>query len=338
MASRRMFNIGIVSNDKFRTLPAGTQLLYFHLCLSADDEGFVENAISLIQILPVSFEDLKNLIDRGYVIFLEDYLYVIKDWKVHNRITNQKFTGTRHVTYLNKLRVTDNESYSLTLGKTLYDFEKEKGCLDKIIKSNNLEIEGIQEVNNSYTQNIQTVSQLSEVKSILGQSSEVKVISNDEIRSFLNSHNLTSLDSRYEIRITEFFKVNNKDESDLIQYLDYVFKYSMAYHPDATGGVEPKLFYANSLQQDVLNRFYINKSNKKSNNQTIQWPDICPICNQFHDSNGKHEICTLDLSKPNSVEDLEEAKKGLDKYQESISKMIHNLSANFKKNQSLGAS
>ena len=41
MAARRMFAFAITSSDAFLDMPLSAQALYFHLCLSADDDGFV---------------------------------------------------------------------------------------------------------------------------------------------------------------------------------------------------------------------------------------------------------------------------------------------------------
>jgi hypothetical protein len=41
MAQRRMFSSQIVSSDEFLEMPLTSQALYFHLGMSADDDGFV---------------------------------------------------------------------------------------------------------------------------------------------------------------------------------------------------------------------------------------------------------------------------------------------------------
>ena len=46
MAQRRMFSPNIVDSDAFLDMPASSQLLYFHLGMRADDDGFVANASS----------------------------------------------------------------------------------------------------------------------------------------------------------------------------------------------------------------------------------------------------------------------------------------------------
>jgi hypothetical protein len=41
MADRRMFSLPLVNSDMFLDMPKSAQLLYFHLSMRADDDGFV---------------------------------------------------------------------------------------------------------------------------------------------------------------------------------------------------------------------------------------------------------------------------------------------------------
>ena len=43
MANKRMFSKMITASDAFVDMPATSQLLYFHLNMEADDDGFVSN-------------------------------------------------------------------------------------------------------------------------------------------------------------------------------------------------------------------------------------------------------------------------------------------------------
>ena len=47
MAARRMFAISFVESDKFTEMPLSSQALYFHVCLQADDDGIVNNALRI---------------------------------------------------------------------------------------------------------------------------------------------------------------------------------------------------------------------------------------------------------------------------------------------------
>ena len=43
LADRRMFAKTIIDSDAFLDMPQSTQLLYFHLSMRADDDGFINN-------------------------------------------------------------------------------------------------------------------------------------------------------------------------------------------------------------------------------------------------------------------------------------------------------
>ena len=43
MAERRMFAMTIIDSDAFLDMPLSAQSLYFHLCMRADDDGFLNN-------------------------------------------------------------------------------------------------------------------------------------------------------------------------------------------------------------------------------------------------------------------------------------------------------
>ena len=63
MAERRMFAKSIVDSDAFLELPAKSQLLYFHLAMRADDEGFVNKAKTVSRTCGCNEEDLQRLHD-----------------------------------------------------------------------------------------------------------------------------------------------------------------------------------------------------------------------------------------------------------------------------------
>ncbi len=135
MARSRMINKALISKDCFLQLSCATQLLYFHLCLNADDDGFVDNAITLIRQLPVNIEDLKTLIEKGYVILLEDYLYVITHWRQHNRIDKSHYTGTAYIDYMKKIFLDENNVYSLNKGTNLYNLQLKRGYIQELLPS-----------------------------------------------------------------------------------------------------------------------------------------------------------------------------------------------------------
>ena len=49
MAERRMFAKKITESDAFLDMPSSTQMLYFHLSMNADDDGFVNNPKKILK-------------------------------------------------------------------------------------------------------------------------------------------------------------------------------------------------------------------------------------------------------------------------------------------------
>lgn len=82
MAARRMFSIEFVSSDKFISMPLSTQALYFHLCMNADDDGFLDCARRVQNFINANDDDMKLLITKGYVIPFNNGVYVITHWNI----------------------------------------------------------------------------------------------------------------------------------------------------------------------------------------------------------------------------------------------------------------
>lgn len=81
-----MFSNRIANSAKFLQMPEGSQLLYFHMVLRADDDGVVES-YPLIKLLGVAPDNFKVLQARGFIKELnEDQVVVIIDWLEHNSI------------------------------------------------------------------------------------------------------------------------------------------------------------------------------------------------------------------------------------------------------------
>ena len=68
MAIRRMFAKSITDSDDFLDLPLDVQLLYFHLGMQADDEGFLNSTKKIVRMLGVEPDALQILCDTGFLI------------------------------------------------------------------------------------------------------------------------------------------------------------------------------------------------------------------------------------------------------------------------------
>ena len=77
MAERRMFSKRITSSDAFTDMPLSTQALYFHLSMSADDDGLVNGPRRMVRGLGASTHDLSLLENKGFIIFSDSGARVI---------------------------------------------------------------------------------------------------------------------------------------------------------------------------------------------------------------------------------------------------------------------
>ena len=91
MAEKRMFAKTIIDSDLFLDMPVTAQLLYFHLCMRADDDGFINNPKRIMRDVRCSDDDMKMLIAKDYVIPFESGVIVIKHWRLHNCIQKDRY-------------------------------------------------------------------------------------------------------------------------------------------------------------------------------------------------------------------------------------------------------
>ena len=91
MAERRMMAKSIIKSDTFLDMPATTQNLYFHMLLDADDDGFINAPKSIMRMIGAKDDDMKVLSAKQFVIPFESGVVVIKDWKIHNYIQNDRY-------------------------------------------------------------------------------------------------------------------------------------------------------------------------------------------------------------------------------------------------------
>lgn len=112
MAERRMFAKSIIDSDAFLELPARCQLLYFHLGMRADDDGFVNKPKSILRMAGCSEEDLKKLLDEKYLIAFDSGIMVIRHWNLHNRIRKDSYKETIYKNEKSLLEEGENRVYS----------------------------------------------------------------------------------------------------------------------------------------------------------------------------------------------------------------------------------
>ena len=125
MALRRMFSKKIIDTDAFLDMPTSSQLLYFHLAMHADDDGFVSSPKKIGKTIGSSDDDFKVLIGKRFVLVFESGVLVIKHWKIHNYIQSDRYTATTYIKELNSLGINEFGAYTELNTKCIHDVSKE---------------------------------------------------------------------------------------------------------------------------------------------------------------------------------------------------------------------
>ena len=112
MAERRCFTKKIIESDAFLEMPVSTQCLYFHLNMSADDDGFVNNPKKITKMVGASEDDLKILIAKSFILVFESGVIVIKHWRMNNTLRNDRYHPTDYQEEYHMLGLKDNKSYT----------------------------------------------------------------------------------------------------------------------------------------------------------------------------------------------------------------------------------
>lgn len=122
MAQKRMFDKTITNDDNFLEMPISSQVLYFHLSMNADDDGFLNNWKSIMRMTGTKEDDLKVLISKQYIIPFESGVIVIKHWRINNFLRKDRHIDTKYQNELSQLEIKDNQEYSwLTNGQPRID-------------------------------------------------------------------------------------------------------------------------------------------------------------------------------------------------------------------------
>jgi hypothetical protein len=113
MAQRRMFAQTIIDSDAFLDMPTTSQLLYFHLAMRADDDGFINKPKGIMRIVGAKDDDLKVLITKKFIIPFESGVVVIKHWRIHNYIQKDRYLETKYKDEKSQLDLDENNAYRL---------------------------------------------------------------------------------------------------------------------------------------------------------------------------------------------------------------------------------
>ena len=123
MAERRMFAKTIVTSDAFLDMPLSARCLYFTLGMFADDDGFVNNPKSIMRQVGACTDDLNLLLLKRFILSFESGVIVIKHWRIHNYIRNDRYKETKYVEEKSTLMLDEKGAYTEwdTVGIPLVD-------------------------------------------------------------------------------------------------------------------------------------------------------------------------------------------------------------------------
>ena len=113
MAERRMFARTIVTSDDFLDMPMSARCLYFTLGMFADDDGFVNSPKSIMRQVGASNDDMNLLIAKKFLIIFENGVIVIKHWRIHNYIRNDRYNETKYLKQKQTLFLEENKAYDV---------------------------------------------------------------------------------------------------------------------------------------------------------------------------------------------------------------------------------
>lgn len=114
IGNRRMFSRDIVESDAFMSLSDGAKVLYFYLCMNADDDGFCNCPRKIMTSCGAKDDDMKLLIAKKFILWFDGAgISVIKHWRIHNYIRKDRYCETKYRELMRALYVDDSNIYSL---------------------------------------------------------------------------------------------------------------------------------------------------------------------------------------------------------------------------------
>ena len=124
MAQRRMFSKKITETDLFLDMPMSSQCLYFHLNMSADDDGFIGNAKTIRRMIGASEDDLKLLLAKEFLFPFDSGVVVVKDWKIHNYIRSDRYNETVYQEEKKQLKQLENGRYEIGIPNVIPEVDQ----------------------------------------------------------------------------------------------------------------------------------------------------------------------------------------------------------------------
>lgn len=107
-----MFSDEVTTTDAFLDMPAGSQLLYFHLGMEADDDGFISSPKMVMRVIGASDDELKILISKKFLLPFPNGVCVVKHWRINNNIRKDRYSETKYIKEKSQLFIRQNGAYT----------------------------------------------------------------------------------------------------------------------------------------------------------------------------------------------------------------------------------
>lgn len=138
----------------------GSQVLYFHLVMEADDDGFVSSPKKIMKMIGSNSDDYKVLLTKRFLIPFESGVVVIKHWWIHNTLFKDRYHLTVYQDELKTLKIKDNGAYTDNL------LTETKQNVNKMITQTKLNKTKLKETNNTSSKEDRDTP-LKDIKSLL---------------------------------------------------------------------------------------------------------------------------------------------------------------------------
>lgn len=89
-----MFARTVTESDGFLDLSKDAQLLWFHLGLIADDDGFLNGTRRVMRLCGIDESALSELVNAGFLLEFDSGVFLIRDWLINNQLRGDRYHET----------------------------------------------------------------------------------------------------------------------------------------------------------------------------------------------------------------------------------------------------
>jgi hypothetical protein len=112
MASKRMFSEKILESDAFIDMQLQSQILYVHLCMAADDDGFIGSPNRVTRMIGAEKKHYEELLNKRFILSFPSGVCVIKHWLINNTIKKDRYVETVYREEKEIILIKDNSAYT----------------------------------------------------------------------------------------------------------------------------------------------------------------------------------------------------------------------------------